>query len=860
MIKAMKNFLLLIILSFLGINFSFSQNYLGLAQSNFSGALGAYKNPGFLADNRMKFDMTLAGFSVAGYNNHLYMNTRFMPNYWHKAFDSNNADSKTWLDDPHFDKIVEADSVDYYNNVLNAGNFFTYDNPDNDGRNAFVNLNVDILDMMITLSETRAIGIGIKHRTMVNLQNLAPEIITLSTNELDYPSLFNLDLSDQLLNVSANSWMEYNLSYAQVFKNDGEHFFKGGLKVKILQGLGAAYMYTDNVDYSFSNSDTAAYIRGDFEYGYASDLGSYIEPLNGEVSTNSNGNPQPTFNDIYKFASKLGLGFDIGGVYEWRPDWKDHKYDMDNETGDLSRNFKMDANVLDIAAFKDVEGFRSFDTVLVALSDSGQLIFDNDEGSFYMNLPTAINMNIDYKIAKFFYANFDASYGFQMKKNPHKTTVGSHVAVTPRFEMKWWGASLPVSVGQYTGFRTGLGLRLGPVHIGTADLKPLLAPGKDRNVRGADFYFALKVPIPYAKVKDIDGDKVSDKVEKKHRKMLRKESGNKKETGCIDVPGVWEFQGCPDTDGDHIQDSKDSCKLVAGIAEFNGCPDTDGDKIIDKLDACPQDSGLVEFDGCPDRDGDGIKDSDDLCPDDSGLVEFDGCPDRDADGVKDSDDLCPDNAGPEENNGCPDTDKDGVFDFLDECPDIAGPKENKGCPWPDTDEDGILDKDDKCPLNAGPEANDGCPYEDTDKDGVLDKEDECPNTPGTVENNGCPELDDHDADILDAAFDNLEFETGRAVIAKSSFESLDSLAALLNKRQEWKLEITGHTDNVGSAQGNLILSKKRSQAVADYLNRNGIQESRSIVKYFGEEKPIADNKTKEGRQKNRRVEMKVIFE
>ena len=80
------------------------------------------------------------------------------------------------------------------------------------------------------------------------------------------------------------------------------------------------------------------------------------------------------------------------------------------------------------------------------------------------------------------------------------------------------------------------------------------------------------------------------------------------------------------------------------------------------------------------------------------------------------------------------------------------------------------------------------------------------------------------------------------------------------KKSEWKIIIAGHTDNVGSAKSNLILSKKRSQAVGVYLEQRGIKSERIIVQYFGEEKPVADNNTKEGRQQNRRVEMTILFE
>ena len=72
--------------------------------------------------------------------------------------------------------------------------------------------------------------------------------------------------------------------------------------------------------------------------------------------------------------------------------------------------------------------------------------------------------------------------------------------------------------------------------------------------------------------------------------------------------------GGGDIDGDGISDKKDECPEVPGLKEFNGCPDTDEDGIIDKEDKCPEVPGLAEFKGCTDSDGDGVADPDDLCP------------------------------------------------------------------------------------------------------------------------------------------------------------------------------------------------------------------------------------------------------
>ncbi len=312
-----------------------------------------------------------------------------------------------------------------------------------------------------------------------------------------------------------------------------------------------------------------------------------------------------------------------------------------------------------------------------------------------------------------------------------------------------------------------------------------------------------------------------------------------------------------DTDKDGISDRKDACPDVFGLKEFKGCPDTDGDGIPDSKDDCPTVAGTIN--GCPDTDKDGILDKDDKCPEVKGIAKFKGCPDTDEDGIEDSKDDCPTVAGTQEFNGCPDTDGDKTIDKEDDCPKIAGPKENKGCPWGDKDEDGILDNEDACPSVAGPKENKGCPYADKDGDGVLDKDDACPDVVGVKENKGCPKLEKEEEEVLKRAFDNLEFESGRDVIKSTSYASLNELAVLMTKKKEWNLKISGHTDNVGNDNSNLKLSKERALAVKTYLNERGIDANRLTTLWYGETQPIESNDTREGRQKNRRVEMEIEF-
>lgn len=110
--------------------------------------------------------------------------------------------------------------------------------------------------------------------------------------------------------------------------------------------------------------------------------------------------------------------------------------------------------------------------------------------------------------------------------------------------------------------------------------------------------------------------------------------------------------------------------------------------------------------------------------------------------------------------------------------------------------------------------------------------------------------------ILKDAYDNLVFELDKDIIKPISFPYLDELAENL-RESSWNLVLEGHTDNLGSEKYNLNLSQKRAEAVKKYLEEKGINPNRITAIGFGESKPIADNSTAEGREKNRRVEFKI---
>ncbi|WP_462324092.1 OmpA family protein [Desulfoplanes sp.] len=198
----------------------------------------------------------------------------------------------------------------------------------------------------------------------------------------------------------------------------------------------------------------------------------------------------------------------------------------------------------------------------------------------------------------------------------------------------------------------------------------------------------------------------------------------------------------------------------------------------------------------------------------------------------------------------PDSDQDGVADINDECPatPMGVAVDDKGCPF-DSDGDGVYDYLDECPdTPAGVQIDQvGCPL-DTDGDGVSDYLDACPGTPAdfVVDAKGCPQPISIDL--------GLEFDLNRADIKQKYHHKLEEVALFLIHHPGVTAVVEGHTDSQGAASYNKKLSQKRAQSVVDYLTKKfGVDPSMITSQGYGEETPIADNATPEGRQKNRRV-------
>lgn len=310
--------------------------------------------------------------------------------------------------------------------------------------------------------------------------------------------------------------------------------------------------------------------------------------------------------------------------------------------------------------------------------------------------------------------------------------------------------------------------------------------------------------------------------------------------------------------GDKDKIMEHSLGLIVNLGKLK---DSDNDGVADKYDKCPNTPAGVKVDeaGCPlDQDKDGVADYLDECPAMAGVPALKGCPDKDADGIADKEDRCPDVAGLMTLQGCPDADADGVADMDDKCPGTkAGYKvDATGCPM-DGDGDGVINEEDDCPTLKGLPYLKGCP--DGDNDGIADKDDRCPNERGVAANKGCPEVPKEVLVQVNKIAEKIFFETGSDKLKGMSASRLDDLAGILKQYPSAKLTIEGHTDNTGDPQKNMVLSQKRCDSVKNYLSSKGVDPNRMTATGYGDTRPVADNKTSDGRAKNRRVELKMEY-
>lgn len=438
----MKN-KLLITLSIVAFTFATvnAQNYIGHRIDNYSGIHGVMYNPANVFDSRMRADVNLISFGVSAGNDYAGLSL-----------------TELGSGEEGFDFESQADQ-----NPSESNNFY---------------INTDVMgpSFMFNLSPKSSIGLITRVRGLFNINNINGELYQNITNDFDTDE--NFDFNIENLSGTAHVFAEIGIAYGRQLLYKDQHFLKGGVTIKYLNGAGGLFVHSPNLNGSYNATQESLTSSGTFNYGTTVDFDN---------------------EDISFESMASGFGADLGFIYEFRPDTAG----IDLRTKNKYK-FKLGVSVTDLGSLSydnstittynvtgtlDAQDFEDEDVETVL--DENYSGIETLE-TVKINLPTALHLMADYHLKNKFYLNLQSSLSLVSKVKERANRITNTLTLSPRLETKWFSVYSPISVKQYDGFAWGFGLRAGPLTIGSASAITNLISS---NSKAADVYLGLKIPI-----------------------------------------------------------------------------------------------------------------------------------------------------------------------------------------------------------------------------------------------------------------------------------------------------------------------------------------------------------------------------
>lgn len=469
-----------------------AQSYVGFLTDNYSGVTSTIANPANIVDSRYKTDINLVGLNLVAGNDYYGLD-------------------------------VLAAIKDDYDFDLDANKSPSENN------NIILSLDVMGPSFMFNLNKKSSIALFTRARSIVNINEINGNTI----DALDNDDTNDFVVNEGDFNMFGQAWAEFGLTYARILMNNEQHFLKGGLSLKYLQGGGSGYVRGKNVTVDFDEDGT--------DLGGGETAGSFDST--GELSFGRFDNFDNDDFD-YELPEANGLGLDLGFVYEWRPNHADYtKTNASGETYSLKNKnkykLKLGVSITDLGSINYKEGEE--DVYDITNSNISEDDYDNaDDIEDFLNsiytltesntgyktkLPTAIHFNADWSFTKNLYLNFNSDFSLVKKGAENASRIPNITSLTPRYESRLFSLYIPLSVIENNGFQAGAGLRLGVLYLGSASILSVLT---NDDTKGADFYLGSKISLKHRKAKDKDGDGVIDKLD-----------------GCPKEAGPVENNGCP---------------------------------------------------------------------------------------------------------------------------------------------------------------------------------------------------------------------------------------------------------------------------------------------------------------------------
>lgn len=475
----MKQIIFTFILLAIAINPLRSQERLGLATSNYAGASGVFFNPATIVRSPFRWDFNLVGVHVFGDNNYAYVDDVNIPKYVFNPKDININNQ--------FNKENKDLSDDYLIKYK--------DNPFK--KHAYASALAHGPSIIIS-REDWSFGFHTAVRTHASVRGIPAEIARQGYEGLDNESYVGNEYHLGRVWANQAAWNEIGITLGKVLEEERYKLIKGAVTLKRLKGYNSVYAYNKDLDVKIASDSSFFFFNIDAGYGYAP--GEYQE-------------------DYIRHPISNGLAFDAGIVIENSEPRETEVFFAECPSWDcvekkLYYNWRLGFSLLDVGylRFKDnaqtyiikseissedfiqrelesIDELNQFDSILYEkirdIPDEPQA----DRKTYSIGLPWAASVQFDYNLGSNFFVNSTI-----VQRIPHFGRPGvdrtNILAVTPRYDLKRFGFSVPIVMYQYVYPRIGAALRINNnLLIGTDKIGAFIG----NRVSGVDFYFSLKI-------------------------------------------------------------------------------------------------------------------------------------------------------------------------------------------------------------------------------------------------------------------------------------------------------------------------------------------------------------------------------
>lgn len=459
------NYTLLFALAFIA-NTSLAQEMLGFRTDNYNGVNGAFFNPANLADNPYKVDVNLIGVNLFAGNK----NMKFDLGTFSDAGDSSGLN-----------KLIG----------------------DNATNSIMVNLAMHLPSVSYRIDAKTSVALLTRARFLFDVRDFDGKLVNSINNQtIGLPVTINNSTN---MRLNMNMFSEIGISGGRVIIDQGPHFLKAGATLKYLAGVGNYYFQLNNLN---TVLDTNA--NGD----------AVARNSSGSIAMGGGLDISGSGTDIQFGFNAAGFGADLGAVYEYRPN------NVAEEA--MPYLFKVSVAVLDLGSIKykaipnytlgydiNIPAGQEFRLENLSGSESGTELkqaFDSypayfkrtnglNSSSYRVSLPRTLQLGADVRAVSHLYVSANLQLGMSNNESkPYNPKAINSFVLTPRFEIPMFAAYLPVSYNNLSKMNVGLGLRAGPLYIGSSSLLSVVT-GKPKQ---ADIYFGFRVGFRTKKDKDTD--------------------------------------------------------------------------------------------------------------------------------------------------------------------------------------------------------------------------------------------------------------------------------------------------------------------------------------------------------------------